>query len=169
MAENPDQGSALKNIRKAGWFLAAVGATFLIFGIAVPVAHQFDLATKTGRATGTVVDHVLYRASGKVDLILYATGASNTLRPVVEFRTASGVLQRFQNPKSWPGVADQTGQEVPVAYDPANPSQATMNDIRNILYPFFLFVLVGLFCLLGGTWVLTRFTSPEESADPVAA
>lgn len=169
MVETPDQGAALANIRKAGWFLAAVGATVLILGVAVPVAHQFDLATKTGRATGTVVGHALYPGSAKVDLILYATGASNTLRPVIEFRTASGALQRFQNPKSWPGVADQTGQEVPVAYDPANPSQATIDDIRNVLYPLFLCFAVGLFCLLGGTWVLTRFTSSQESVDEAAA
>jgi hypothetical protein len=169
MAETPDQGAVLRNIRKAGWFLAAVGATFLILGIAIPVAHQLELTTKTGRATGTVVDHVLYTFSGKVDLILYATGASNTLRPVVEFRTASGALQRVQVPKSWPGVADRMGQEVPVAYDPADPSQATIDDIRDILYPLFICFTVGLSCLLGGTWVLTRFTSWEESRDGVAA
>lgn len=169
MAEAPDEGTPLENIRKAGWLLAAVGATFLILGIAVPVAHQLDLATKTGRAIGTVVDHTLFPGSGKMEHVLYATGASNTLSPVIEFRTASGVLQRFQNPKSWPGVADQTGQDVPVAYDPANPSQATIDDIRNILYPFFLCFLVGLLCLIGGTWVLTRFTSSDDSSDGVAA
>jgi hypothetical protein len=168
MAETPDQDTPLANIRKAGWFVVGLGATFLILGIAVPVAHQLDLATKTGRAIGTVVDHSLFPGSGKMDLILYATGASNTLRPVIEFRTASGALQRFQNPKTWPGVADQTGQEVPVAYDPADPSQATVDDIRNILYPFFLCLLLGVLCLLGGTWVLTRFTPFDESADAAA-
>jgi hypothetical protein len=169
MAETPDPGVVFRNIRKAGWFLVAVGATFVILGVAVPVAHQLDLATKSGRATGTVVDHGLFPGSGKTDLILYATGASNTLRPVVEFRTASGALQRVQVPKSWPGVADQKGQQVPVAYDPADPSQATIDDIRDILYPLFICFTVGLSCLLGGTWVLTRFTSSEESRDGVAA
>lgn len=169
MAETPDQGIVLKNIRKAGWFLAAVGATFVILGIAVPVAHQLDLTTKTGQATGTVVDHTLYPGSGKMDHILYATGASSTLNPVIEFKTASGVMVRFLAGKSFPGVADRMGQEVPVAYDPANPSQATIDDSRDILYPLFICFTVGLFCLLGGTWVLTRFTSSEGSADPVAA
>jgi hypothetical protein len=169
MAETPDQETPLGNIRKAGWLLAAVGATLLILGIAIPVAHHLDLATKSGRATGTVVDHALYPGSGKVDLILYATGRSNTLNPVVEFRTAGGTLQRFLASKSWPGVADHTGQDVPVAYDPADPSQATTDDIRDILYPLFICFTVGLFCLLGGTWVLTRFTSSETSADGVAA
>jgi hypothetical protein len=169
MEEIPDQGKSLQYIRKAGWLLAAVGATFLLLGIAIPVAHQLDLATKTGRATGIVIGHALYPGSGKVDLILNATGASNTLRPVIEFRTASGALQRLQTPKSWPGVADQTGHEVPVAYDPANPSHATIDDIRDILYPLFICFTVGLFFLLGGTWVLTRFTSPEEPGKQVAA
>jgi hypothetical protein len=169
MAVTPDQDTPLANIRKAGWFVVGLGAAFLILGIAVPVAHQLVLATKTGRATGTVVDHTLFPGSGKMDHILYATGASNTLRPVIEFRTASGALQRFQNPKTWPGVADQMGQEVPVAYDPADPSQATVDDIRDILYPLFICFTVGLSCLLGGTWVLTRFTSSDQSSDGVAA
>jgi len=169
MAETPDRGELLEGIRKVGWLLAAVGAAFLILGIAVPVAHQLDLATKTGRATGTVVDHTLYPGSGKMDHILYATGASSTLNPVIEFRTASGVVVRFLAGKSFPGVADRMGQEVPVAYDPANPTQATIDDIRDILYPLFICITVGLFCLLGGTWVLTRFTSSEGSADRVAA
>lgn len=164
MAETPDQGRPLENIRKAGRLLAAAGAMFLILGIAVPVAHQLDLVTKTGRATGTVVDYVLTTGS-EVDHVLYSTGRTSSGSPVIEFRTASGALQRFQAGKSWPGVADRTGQEVRVAYDPANPSQATIDDIRDIVYPFFICLTVGLSCLLGGTWVLTRFTSSEESAE----
>ncbi len=59
--------------------LAALGATFLILGFAVPVAHQRDLATKTGRATGAVVDHVLYSTGRHLEL------------PVVDFiRSAFG-------------------------------------------------------------------------------
>jgi hypothetical protein len=126
MAETPDQGGVLKNIRKAGWFL--------------------------------VVDHVIY-----------ATGKTSIGNPVIEFRTASGAMQRFQAGKSWPGVSDHMGQDVRVAYDPSNPSQATVDDIRNILYPLFICLIVGLFCLLGGTWVLTRFTDSEESPFGVAA
>ena len=159
MAETADERTPLANIRKVGWLLAAVGATFVILAIAVPVAHWFDIGTKTGRATGMVVDQVLSARDGR----------HLNLEPVIEFRTARGVLQRFQPPQSWPGVADQTGQEVPVAYDPTNPSDATINDIRDVLYPFFLCFAVGLFCLLGGTWVLTRFTAPEESEGQVAA
>jgi hypothetical protein len=168
MVETADQGAILKDIRKAGWFLAAVGATFVIFGVAVPVAHQLDLATKTGRATGTVVDYAL-TTRNEVDHVLYATGKTNVGRPVIEFRTASGALQRLTAPGSWPGVADHKGQEVPVAYHPSDPSQATIDDIRDILYPFFICLTVGLLCLLGGTWVLTRFTASEESPFGVAA
>jgi uncharacterized protein DUF3592 len=80
---------------------------------------------------------------------------------VIDFRTTSGAQEQFESHESWPGVADQKGQAVPVAYDPANPSQAMIDDIRNVLYPFFLCGIVGTFCLLGGTWVLTRFTSSE--------
>lgn len=159
MVETDEQGTPLANIRKAGWLLAVVGATFVILAIAVPAAHQFDLQTKTGRTTGTVVDQVLNSRDGR----------HLNLEPVIEFRTAQGSLQRFQPPQSWPGVADQTGQEVPVAYDPAKPSNATINDLRDVLYPFFLFFVVGLFCLLGGTWVLTRFAASGESAAGVAA
>jgi hypothetical protein len=168
MAETPDQGLVLRNIRKAGWFLAAVGATFVILGIAIPVAHQLDLATKTGRATGIVVDYDLQTGS-EADHVVYAAGMKSIGWPVIEFRTASGAVQRFETGNRFPGVADRMGQEVPVAYTPSDPSQATINDIRDILYPLFICLTVGLFCLLGGTWVLTRFTSPEESADQVAA
>ncbi len=164
----PDYGTPLGNIRKAGWLLAAVGAAFLILGVAVPVAHQLELATKTGRATGKVVDYVLATAN-EVDHVIYATGDTSVGRPVVEFRTASGTLQRFQAHESWPGVAAKIGQEVPVAYDPSDAGQATINDIRNILYPLFIFFTVGWICLLGGTWVLTRFTSSDGSADRAAA
>jgi hypothetical protein len=168
MAETPEQGSPLANIRKAGWLLAAVGATFLILGIAVPVAHQLDLATKTGRATGIVVDYVLTTGS-EVDHVVYATGRTSIGNPVIEFGTASGLQVQFQAGKRWPGVADRIGQDVSVAYDPANPSQATINDIRDVLYPLFLCFIVGLFCLLGGTWVLTRFTTSDGSAAGLAA
>jgi hypothetical protein len=168
MAETPDQGASLEYIRKAGWLLAAVGAMFMILGIAVPVAHQLDLATKTGRAIGVVVDYVLINRS-EADHLLYATGTTNAGSPVIEFRTASGALQRFQAHKSWPGVADRIGQAVPVAYDPSNPSQATIDDIRDILYPLFLCFTVGLSCLLGGTWVLTRFPSSEQPGNQAAA
>lgn len=168
MAETPDQGAPLKNIRMAGWFLAAVGATFLILGIAVPIAHQVDLTTKTGRSTGTVVAYVLTTGS-EVDHVIYATGKTNVGDPLVEFRTASGAQVQFSAGRRWPGVADRMGQQVPVAYDPSDPSQAAIDDIRDVLYPLFICFTVGLFCLLGGTWVLTRFTSPEKSANDVAA
>ncbi len=155
---NWDPGTPLQNIRRAGWALVAVGAIFLVLGIAVPVAYQRDLATKTGRATGIVVDHVLYW-----------NGSHPSLRPVIAFTTATGTREQFEFHGSSPGVADQTGQEVEVAYDPSDPRQATINDIRDVLYPLFICFALGLFGLLGGTWVLTRFTSVDESAKEAAA
>jgi hypothetical protein len=161
MVETPYPGAPLENIRRVGWLLVAIGAAFLILAIAVPAAYQHDLATKTGRARGTIVDYVIY-----------STGTGPwplARRPVIDFRTAGGELQRFEPDGNLPGVADHEGQVVSVAYDPENPSQAIIDDIRNVLYPLLLCGAVGLFCLLGGTWVLTRFTSPEQSADAVAA
>ena len=158
MAQTPDLGTPLQNIRKAGWLLVAVGGMFLFLGIAVPLVHQHDLATKGGRATGTVVDHVLS----------LSPRGHPSLRPVIDFTTASGAREQFQPPSSFPGVADQTGQQVQVAYDPADPSQAMIDDIRDVLYPLFLCFIAGMFGLLGGTWVLTRFTS-EEAATEAAA
>jgi hypothetical protein len=161
MAETPDEGVVLRNIRKAGWFLVAVGTTFVIIGIGASVSHQLDVAAKTGRATGTVVDYVIYDTGRE----FVPVGRD----PVIEFSTANGERQRYRSGGTWPGEADHVGQEVLLAYDPADPSQATIDDIRDILYPLFICCTVGLSCLLGGTWVLTRFTSWEESRDGVAA
>lgn len=159
MVTASDPGTPLQNIRRAGWALAAVGAIFLLLGIAVPVEIQLDLATKSGRATGIVVDHVLYQSAS----------GSLSVRPVIDFTTATGTRERFEAPTSWPGVADQTGQKVKVAYNPSDPGKAAIDDIRDELYPLFLCFALGLFGLLGGTWVLTRFTSVDESAREAAA
>ena len=98
----------------AGLVFAAVGALLAGIGIATARAER-HFGESAARATGTVTD-VRSRSVGR------GTSGGIVWIPVVRFRTADGRTIDAEagggtNVKRW-----EPGQQVEVAYDPANPS-----------------------------------------------
>lgn len=126
-----------------GGFLAISGIFALGLGLISGILHQRDLAAYTGRATGVVVAfHRLGIATAQ---------HTPTYAPVVQFTTASGEPKRFTSNVATNPPRFSIGQRVSVAYDPANPSHATIDSFfDNWMFPLILaggglpFFLIGL-------------------------
>lgn len=124
-----------------------LGALFLLAGLGGlgTAWHQFDadreMASKDGRAEGTVVELGRFRTQkGKV-----------RYRSIIEFSDQAGKRHRFASAAATRSPGHQTGQRVPVIYDPANPADAAIDSfterrLASLIYGF----LGSAFTLLGG-------------------
>jgi hypothetical protein len=92
-------------------------------------------------------------------------GTRETNRAVVEFRSADGALQTFVNRMDCARRCPATGALVSVAYDPANPTQAVINDFANRWGDLLRNAFVTLLCFLGAS-VAWLFTKPPRKDLP---
>lgn len=119
--------------------LVIVGRVFMILGLmALALGVYFGGNELRGRHTAT--------APGKIVTV-------GSL-PAIEFTMADGSIIRFTNSvrsSSW-----HVGDEVSVAYDPANPSDAVVDDLVGRWFSAALAGLLGAVFLLLGV-VLTVF------------
>jgi hypothetical protein len=101
----------------AGAFLAAIGG----YGL----SRQLRLQRRGERVTGIVVGHDQQWVAGQS----MSNPGSYAYRPVVRFRTRDGQEIEATTRVGTP-VGIRPGREVPVLYDPANPSSAEIDAFR---------------------------------------
>jgi hypothetical protein len=91
------------------------GAIFLAVGI-FGIRYDQRLRKRGKRTTGSVVD-LQYQHDMN----------SGTYRPVLEFRTADGATVRAEASEGGNPPPARVGDQVPVLYDPGNPSVAEID------------------------------------------
>jgi hypothetical protein len=128
-----------------GWFVALFGLLFAAFGAPSIILQQADASALTGRATGTVVDQL---------------ATSGGWRPVVRFVTASGQPVRFGSNVASRPARFRVGDQVRVAYDPANPSHAAIDSFVDSLAIPLMFSGIGLIIFLFGLLIASGRLKP---------
>lgn len=102
---------------------------------------------------------IMIPAQGVVVEVVARTANTNSgnrtfYYPVVEYRTATGELIRFESTLGGNPPAFQTGDDVEVLYDPQTPQSALINTWENWL-PVYVFVGAGSVMLgIGGLMAL---------------
>jgi hypothetical protein len=110
---------------------------------ALAIVHQYQLASYSGRTTGVVVDFQVRRGP--------SSRASNpSLAPVVAFTTANGEPVQFTSTLASTPPRFSIGQQVAIAYDPVNPSQATIDGFWDAWFFSLVTAGAGLFFFLLG-------------------
>lgn len=104
-----------------GAILSCVGVVFLIVGVAIG-ADTVSFLASAERTEGVVVE-LTERTSTSRDTDGH-TRTSTTWYPTVEFSTGAGETVTFESSVGSDPPTHDVGEEVPVAYDPANPSDA---------------------------------------------
>ena len=120
--------------------------------VAVPIIISVGMlgnsmvrAALTGRATGTVIRYD-YRNSATDE---------NSRKPVVIFTVPTGDAVEFYSWLGAPWEHYEVGQEVPVVYDTADPSQAEIADFWTLWMLPLLFIGAG-FMTAGFGFLITR-------------
>lgn len=132
--------------RWAGYFLVVGGIVMAITGVWQIFGGQAFLDA-TARAEGTIVTLERERS---------AKGMAED-HPVVLFTAPeSGVTFSFRSRFGvWPSPF-AVGENVEVAYDPANPTRARINSFWTIWFMPFLITVFGFACLAAGSHTLRR-------------
>jgi len=103
--------------RGAGWAFLAGG---LIYGVVV-----FGITSHSVRATGYIVKFVAVR---KGKLLPLDAGLSDTVKsPLIQFKTASGSIIEFIATATARSSSYTVGEQVPVAYNPADPKKCRID------------------------------------------
>jgi hypothetical protein len=135
-----------------------LGSVFLFFRTTVFVSR----ATAT---TGTVVEHKVVVSSSSNNNGRRATTTS--YRPVVQFQLPQGSTVRFESKTGDNSPENRPiGAEVPVLFNPNDPSDAEIDSISDIWFgPIFLFVFGSIWT---GAGVFTRIYFFNEKKWPPA-
>jgi len=143
--------------RGAGYAFLACG---LIYGVVV-----FGITSHSVRTTGDIVKFVDVR---KGKLLPLGAGLTDTVKlPVIRFRTSSGSILEFIATATSRPSRYTVGEQVPVAYNPANPESSRIDAPWKLWsLPIILVGLGVVFIILGslvsiGTGDLPRRLSPR--------
>jgi hypothetical protein len=119
-----------------GLIFVGMGASLLAIGLFFFFRTRSFLA-RAVRVTGTVLDFEVSSGS-----------EGTTYQPVVSYATREGETCRFTDSVATSPPGFSVGESVPVAYDPANPTQA------KLLKPFRLWFVAGLLSSMGVLFVV---------------
>jgi hypothetical protein len=89
--------------------------------------------------TGTVVEKVRVERPGE----------TANFYPVVEFKTQTGEVFRFEGKTSGPENEYKIGEQVEILYDPQDPQGAMINSWKELWFPSIAMMIIG-----GGMLVL---------------
>jgi hypothetical protein len=129
-----------------------LGLAFL-GGTAILALIKYLRLKKSIAATGVVV-HVevsegMKKNNSSTRHILY--------KPTVRFQTADGRVVDYTPMLASSWNKYETGENVPVQYDPQQPEKATIGNASVFWLPFMLFGFVGLMFTLVGTFFVLLF------------
>jgi len=104
----------MKRLKLWLYFFSATGVLLLAIGVRVTM-NRIEFRRHAATAPGVVVENVWEEVSGE------------TARPKVRFRTEAGREIIFVSQTGSQPPTFHEGEPVPVLYDPADPSQASIN------------------------------------------
>ena len=135
----------MKVLTLLGAIFAAVGACLLTAAFIV-YGNAQSFASSAESAEGVVVD-----------LAYTSSSSGSSVAPVVRFLTPEAEEIVFQSSVSSNPPAYDIGEKVNVLYDPADPSDATIDSFwQQYLLPVILGGIGGVFFAIGGGMLLAR-------------
>jgi hypothetical protein len=121
-----------------GLTFAVIGLVALVIGILWIRSTKERLKTMINH-TGTVVEKVRVERPGE----------TANFYPVVEFKTQTGEVFRFEGKTSGPENEYKIGEQVEILYDPQDPQGAMINSWKELWFPSIAMMIIG-----GGMLVL---------------
>jgi cytochrome c oxidase assembly protein Cox11 len=121
-----------------GLTFAVIGLVALVIGILWIGSTKERLKTMINH-TGTVVEKVRVERPGE----------TANFYPVVEFKTQTGEVFRFEGKTSGPENEYKIGEQVEILYDPQDPQGAMINSWKELWFPSIAMMIIG-----GGMLVL---------------
>jgi cytochrome c oxidase assembly protein Cox11 len=121
-----------------GLTFAVIGLVALVIGILWIRSTKERLKTMINH-TGTVVEKVRVEHPGE----------TANFYPVVEFKTQTGEVFRFEGKTSGPENEYKIGEQVEILYDPQDPQGAMINSWKELWFPSIAMMIIG-----GGMLVL---------------
>jgi len=121
-----------------GLTFAVIGLVALVIGILWIRSTKERLKTMINH-TGTVVEKVRVERPGE----------TANFYPVVEFKTQTGEVFRFEGKTSGTEYEYKIGEQVEILYDPQDPQGAMINSWKELWFPSIAMMIIG-----GGMLVL---------------
>ena len=125
-----------RNSRGSVIVLLIVGVVFLIVGIAI--RNQQKSFAKTG----------VYTDAEVVNLVSHRSDNSITYRPEVKFTTKSGETVQVVHSSGSNPPRYKVGDKVEIIYAPDNPYHIAFNSTFELVIFPFIFIGVGVLCIL---------------------
>jgi len=123
-----------------------IGLTFAVIGlVALMIGILWIRSTKERMKTminhtGTVVEMIRVERPGE----------TATFYPVIEFKTQTGEVFRFEGKTSGPENEYKIGEQVEILYEPQDPQGAMINSWKELWFPSIALMIIGGGIMLSG-------------------
>jgi len=123
-----------------------IGLTFAVIGlVALMIGILWIRSTKERMKTminhtGTVVEMIRVERPGE----------TATFYPVIEFKTQTGEVFRFEGKTSGPENEYKIGEQVEILYEPQDPQGAMINSLKELWFPSIALMIIGGGIMLSG-------------------